>query len=218
SNAVRYTQAGGIVVGCRRRAGMLRIEVWDSGIGIPEDQQRNIFAEFHQLSTAEQDRRGGLGLGLAIVERLCRLLDYPIELTSRPGKGSRFVISVPPTAPVKLAEQPAQATADQATGKSVVVIDDDALVLDGMRGVLKGWGCDVVIATSEDAALASLSQAERPPDIIISDYRLGDGKTRFDVIERIRRGFGAPIPAFLLSADTAPPRLREARAGGDNTL
>jgi signal transduction histidine kinase/DNA-binding NarL/FixJ family response regulator len=214
SNAVHYTQAGGIVVGCRRRAGALRIEVWDSGIGIPEDQQRNIFAEFHQLSTAEQDRRGGLGLGLAIVERLCRLLDYPIELTSRPTKGSRFVISVPLTAPVRLAEQAAEATADQAAGKSVVVIDDDALVLDGMRGVLKGWGCDVVIATSEDAALASLSKAERPPDIIISDYRLSGGKTGFDVIERIRRVFGAPIPAFLISGDTAPERLREARASG----
>jgi signal transduction histidine kinase len=214
SNAVRYTQTGGIVVGCRRRAGVLRIEVWDSGIGIPEDQQRNIFAEFRQLSAAGQDRRGGLGLGLAIVERLCRLLDYPIELTSRPDKGSRFVISVPLTAPVALAERPAQAAADQAMGKSVVVIDDDALVLDGMRGVLKGWGCDVVTATCEDAALSALSKAERPPDIIISDYRLNDGKTGFAVIEHIRRAFGAPIPAFLISGDTAPERLREARASG----
>jgi signal transduction histidine kinase/DNA-binding NarL/FixJ family response regulator len=214
SNAVRYTQTGGIVVGCRRRAGVLRIEVWDSGIGIPEDQQRNIFAEFRQLSAAGQDRRGGLGLGLAIVERLCRLLDYPIELTSRPDKGSRFVISVPLTAPVALAERPAQAAVDQAMGKSVVVIDDDALVLDGMRGVLTGWGCDVVTATCEDAALSALSKAERPPDIIISDYRLNDGKTGFDVIEHIRRAFGAPIPAFLISGDTAPERLREARASG----
>ncbi len=83
-----------------------------------------------------------------------------------------------------------------------------------MRGVLKGWGCDVVTAASEDAALAALSKAERPPDIIISDYRLNDGKTGFDVIERIRRTFGAPIPAFLISGDTAPERLREARASG----
>jgi signal transduction histidine kinase/FixJ family two-component response regulator len=214
SNAVRYTHAGGIVVGCRRCAGVLRIEVWDSGIGIPEDQQRNVFAEFHQLSTAEQDRRSGLGLGLAIVERLCRLLDYPIELTSRPGKGSRFVISVPLTAPVKPAEQAPQAAVDQAMGKSVVVIDDNALVLDGMRGVLKGWGCDVVTATCEDAALAALSKGERPPDIIISDYRLNDGRTGIEAIERIRRTFGAPIPAFLISGDTAPERLREARASG----
>jgi CheY-like chemotaxis protein/anti-sigma regulatory factor (Ser/Thr protein kinase) len=214
SNAVRYTQAGGIVVGCRRLAGVLKIEVWDSGIGIPEDQQRNIFGEFHQLSTAKQDRRGGLGLGLAIVDRLCRLLDYPIEVTSRLGRGSRFVISVPLTAPLKLAEHRPQAVVDQVMGKSVVVIDDDALVLDGMRGVLQSWGCSVVTAASEDTALAVLSESERPPDIIISDYRLSDGKTGFDVIECIRRAFGTPIPAFLISGDTAPERLREARASG----
>src|SRR4030095_10958696 len=92
------------------------------------------------------------------------------------------------------------------------VLDDDALVLEGMRGILKSWGCSVVAATSEDTALAALS--ERPPDIIISDYRLEDGKTGFDVIEGIRRAFGTPIPAFLISGDTAPERLREARASG----
>jgi CheY-like chemotaxis protein len=95
----------------------------------------------------------------------------------------------------------------------VVVVDDDALVLDGMRGVLKSWGCSVVTATSGDAALAALSE-QRRPDIIISDYRLRDGKTGFDVIESIRRAFGTSIPAFLISGDTAPERLREARASG----
>jgi CheY-like chemotaxis protein len=214
SNAIRYTATGGIVIGCRRRGGQLRIEVWDSGIGIPEDQQRNIFGEFHQLSTANRDRRGGLGLGLAIVDRLCRLLDHPIELTSIPGKGSRFVISTPLTVPFKAADHPPPAAADQTIGKSVVVIDDDALVLDGMRGVLKSWGCNVVTASTDDAAIKVLSQRSQAPDIIISDYRLGDGKTGFDVIERIRRTFGAPIPAFLISGDTAPERLREASASG----
>jgi CheY-like chemotaxis protein/anti-sigma regulatory factor (Ser/Thr protein kinase) len=214
SNAVRYTQVGGIVVGCRRRAGILQIEVWDSGIGIPEDQQRNIFGEFHRLPAAKQDRGGGLGLGLAIVERLCRLLDCPIELSSKLGRGSRFVVSVPLTTPVMLAEHSSQAAVDQALGKLVVVIDDDPLVLDGMRGVLKNWGCSVVTASSEEAALAALSEGETPPDIIISDYRLSDGKTGFAVIERIRRAFGTPIPAFLISGDTAPEPLREASASG----
>jgi CheY-like chemotaxis protein/anti-sigma regulatory factor (Ser/Thr protein kinase) len=212
SNAVRYTTSGGIVVGCRRRGDLLRIEVWDSGIGIPEDQQHNIFGEFHQLSL-DPNRRGGLGLGLAIVERLCRLLDYPIDITSRVGVGSRFAISLPVTAPREFAEHSAQAAVDQAMGKSVVVIDNDALVLDGMRGVLRSWGCSVVTATSEDAALAALS-GERPPDIIISDYRLSDGKTGFEAIARLRSEFGTPIPAFLISGDTTPERLSEARASG----
>jgi len=117
SNAVRYTQAGGIVVGCRRRAGVLQIEVWDNGIGIAEDQQRNIFGEFHQLQTDHQDRRGGLGLGLAIVDRLCRLLEHPIELASRPGRGSHFAVSVPLAAPLEPAGHPPQAAVDQVAGE-----------------------------------------------------------------------------------------------------
>jgi signal transduction histidine kinase len=214
SNAIRYTSAGGIVVGGRHRADHLRLEVWDSGIGIAGDQQRNVFGEFHQLLTAGRDRRGGLGLGLAIVERLCRLLDYQIELTSVLGKGSRFSISIPLTSPPKLAGSRPHPALDQALGKSVVVIDDDALVLEGMTGVLKSWGCSVVTAHCEDTALEALSESESPPDIIISDYRLRDGKTGFDAIERIRQRFGAPIPAFLISGDTALERLREARESG----
>ena len=92
SNAVRYTEQGGVVVGCRRRAVRVRIDVWDSGIGIPGDQQRNIFGEFYRLGGPDRDGARGLGLGLAIVDRLCRLLDHPIELSSQPGKGSRFSV------------------------------------------------------------------------------------------------------------------------------
>jgi signal transduction histidine kinase len=215
SNAVRYTVQGGIVVGCRRRADVLRIEVWDSGIGIAEDEQRSIFGEFHRLSTGGEDRRGGLGLGLAIVDRLCRLLDCPIEVVSRPGHGSRFAILVPSVIlPRVLPETLPQPHADNAIGKSVVVIDDDRLVLDSMRGLLKAWGCHVVTASSKAGALAALSEDGRSPDIVISDYRLSDGNTGFDVINCIRSALGAPIPAFLISGDTAPERLREARASG----
>ena len=221
SNAVRYTNHGAVVVGCRRRGKALRIEVWDSGIGIPEDQRRNIFGEFYQLGTAGGDRRSGLGLGLAIVDRLCRLLDHPIELASTLGRGSCFSVSVPLIAAPRQAAEPslvAKALADPASGKLVVVIDDDALVLDGMRGVLKSWGCGVVTAASDDAAIAALAGHERPPDLIISDYRLRNGKTGFEAIARLRRAIGAPIPAFLISGDTAPERLRDARASGYHLL
>jgi len=214
SNAVRYTGRGGVVVGCRRRASVLRIEVWDSGIGIPEDQRHNIFDEFYQLSASEQDRRGGLGLGLAIVERLCALLNHSIEVTSRVGKGSRFAVSIPLASPPKVLALSPQPSFELATGKLVVVIDDDSLVLDGMRGVLKNWGCSVVTAMSADAALAALAEHGRPPDLIISDYRLGGGKNGFATIERLRAIFHARIPAFLISGDTAPERLREASASG----
>ena len=216
SNAVRYTERGGVVIGCRHRNGRLRIDVCDSGIGIPEDQRRNIFGEFYQLDGGEKDRRGGLGLGLAIVDRLCGLLGHPIELTSSVGRGSRFSVLVP-SAPAGTAQAPLdvpRALVDSEHGKLVMVIDDDELVRDGTRGLLKSWGCLVVTAESEDAAMAKLADHGRRPDLIISDYHLAQGKAGFELIDRLRRACGAQIPAFLISGDTAPERLREASASG----
>jgi CheY-like chemotaxis protein len=213
---VRYTARGGVIVGCRRRPGVIRLEVWDSGIGIPEDQRRNIFGEFYQLAAREKGRRVGLGLGLAIVERLCRLLDHPIEVTSKLGKGSRFSVLVPLAAAregPELAVSPV-AMADPLRDKLIVVVDDDPLVLDGMRGLLQSWGCRVVAADTDSGALASLACDNGGPDLIISDYRLAGGTTGLDVIDRLCSAFLAPIPAFLITGDTTAERLREARASG----
>jgi signal transduction histidine kinase/CheY-like chemotaxis protein len=217
SNAIRYTARGGVVVGCRWRRHMLRIDVCDSGEGIPEDQQSNIFQEFYQLDSAKPDRRAGLGLGLSIVDRLGRLLEHPVELWSRPGKGSRFSISVPLAAGRPEAEDALPTAApetDRVTGSLIVVIDDDALVLDGMRGILQNWGARVVTATSDAPVLKQLAGKGDQPDLIISDYRLGDGQSGIEVIARLRSVLGAAIPAFLISGDTGPERLREARASG----
>jgi signal transduction histidine kinase/CheY-like chemotaxis protein len=220
SNAVRYTTRGGVVVGCRRRVGLLRIEVWDTGVGIPADQRRNIFGEFYQLAESQRDRHSGLGLGLAIVDRLCGLLDHSIEMDSRLGRGSRFSVSAPLSSPLKSPGHRAapRALADRSRSKLIVVVDDDALVLEGMCGVLTSWGCRVVTASSDSAALASLLECQRPPDLIISDYRLAGGRTGFEAIERLRSAFGAQVPAFLISGDTAPERLREASASGFHLL
>jgi signal transduction histidine kinase/CheY-like chemotaxis protein len=221
SNAVQYTDRGAVVVGCRRRGDHVRIEVWDSGIGIPADQQRNVFGEFFQLGAAEGDRRGGLGLGLAIVDRLCHLLDHPIELASTPGRGSRFFVSVPSVASPSPVAEPSlvpAGVADPVSGKLIVVIDDDQLVLDGMCGVLRSWGCRVVTAASDDAAIASLTEHDQAPDLIISDYRLNNGRTGIEAIARLRDAVGFSIPAFLISGDTAPERLREATASDHHLL
>jgi len=221
SNAVRYTDRGGIVIGCRPRGSSLRIDVCDSGMGIPEDQRRNIFGEFYRLAGPDGDRRGGLGLGLAIVDRLCGLLDHPIEVTSTVGRGSRFSVSVP-SVPAHFARADdsalPRAIAGTGTGKVVMVIDDDPLVRDGMQGLLQSWGYRVTSAESENAALTALAAQARPPDLIISDYRLAHGKTGFEAIGRLHRACGAPIPAFLISGDTAPERLREASASGYHLL
>ncbi len=219
SNAVRYTAGGGVVVGCRRRGEELRIDVCDSGPGISPDQQKSIFGEYYRLA-AEPDRGGGLGLGLAIVDRLGRLLGHAVELDSRRGRGSRFSVSVPLIAGQHgAAEAPAPPTiADPARGKLVVVIDDDALALVGMGGILRSWGCDVMTADSQEAALAQIAGRDRRPDLIISDYRLADGKTGIEAIEHLRAELGASIPAFLISGDTAPERLRETSARGYHLL
>jgi signal transduction histidine kinase/CheY-like chemotaxis protein len=217
SNAVRYTERGGVVVGCRRCGDTLRIDVCDTGIGIPEDQRRSIFGEFYQLEHPGIGRRQGLGLGLAIVDRLCRLLGHQVEVSSQPGRGSRFSVSVPLAAQPRMQTEmvaPASPVADPARGKRVLVIDDDMLVLDGMRGILQRWGCQVETAVSGAAAIASLLENGERPDLIISDSRLSDGQSGIDAIDRLRAALGARIPAFIITGDTAPERLREASAGG----
>jgi len=221
SNALRYTDRGGVLVGGRRRGGAQRIEVWDSGIGIPEDQRGNVFGEFYQLADSARGRRGGLGLGLAIVDRLCRLLDHRLELTSTLGRGSRFSVTLPvAAAPAESVEHSItpKAMLDPASGKLVVVIDDDALVLDAMGGVLRSWGCRVVTAESDSAVLTILAGDDRRPDVVISDFRLGGGKTGIEAIQRLRGAFGAAIPAFLITGDIAPEHLREASANSLHLL
>jgi signal transduction histidine kinase len=221
SNAVRYTTQGGLVIGCRRRGARVRIDVCDSGVGIPEDQQRNVFAEFYRLGGPDRERTGGLGLGLAIVDRLGRLLDHTIGLTSQLGRGTRFSVSIPSAASREKTSEPlllVEPIADIARGKLIVIIDDDEIVLDSLRGLLQGWGCRVVAARSDRAALASIADHDRRPDLIISDYQLANGRTGFEAIEHLRNALGSPIPAFLISGDTAPERLREASASGYHLL
>jgi signal transduction histidine kinase/CheY-like chemotaxis protein len=221
SNAIRYTGKGGVVVGCRRRGATLRIEVWDSGAGIPPDQQRKVFTEFYRVPDRSNGEQGGLGLGLAIVDRLCALLGHSVELASTPGKGSRFSLLVPLVSAADAASEEAAksplALLDASQGKLVVVIDDDPLVLEGMRGLLRSWGAHVVTGNSAEAVLARLPADEHRPDLIISDYQLMNGMTGIEAIARLRGEWG-PIPAFLISGDTAPGRLREARASGHHLL
>ena len=219
SNAVRYTSHGGIVVGCRKRDGWLRIEVWDTGSGIPADQRQKIFGEFYRLSETRQG--AGLGLGLAIVDRLCGLLGHPIELRSRVGKGSRFAISVPSVQPkdqVLGSQSALPVSVDKFEGKLVVVVDDDPLVLDGMSGLLRSWGCRVVTAAADGAAISSVVKQGAVPDLIVSDYHLPDGRTGVDIIGQLRSAFRTDIPAFVISGDINPEPLRDARANGFHLL
>ena len=221
SNAVRFATDGRVVIGCRRRGDELCIEVCDSGPGIPKDRQRDIFGEFTQLDGPHQDLQRGLGLGLAIVDRLCRLLGHRIELASTLGSGSRFSIFVP-LAPRRADIAPPlglpQAGPDLLGGKVALVIEDDATNLESLSGLLASWGCCVVTAATCEEALARFAADKQVPDIIISDYHLANGATGYEVIARLRDRFGQSVPAFLMSGDTSPEALREARASGFQLL
>ena len=214
SNAIRYTDQGGVVVGCRRRGKTAWIEVWDSGVGIPPNERQKIFAEFYRLDSSDHDRQTGLGLGLSIVERLCRLLNHPIEVTSVPGKGSRFRIGVPLTeAASRNMTRPVSATNphDVFAGKLIVIIDDNPLVLDSMRGLLESWGCRVVAGPSSTAAHKSLVEEKCGiPDFVISDDHLEESASGIDAIEVIQRTFGTSIPSLLITSEINPERLRDA--------
>jgi len=214
SNAIRYTDRGRVVVGCRRGNG-LRIEVWDTGRGVPLELQREIFREFVQLGNVERDRAKGLGLGLAIVDRLSKLLDCPVTLRSAPRAGSVFQVSVP------LAERqflPAPGSQDApifATARGLIlVIDDDSVIQSAMGSLLTSWGHEVIAAGSHAEMQDRIATVSRRPDLIICDYRLRDGDNGIVAIKRLQSRYNEHIPAVLITGDTAADRLREAQESG----
>jgi signal transduction histidine kinase len=220
SNAVRYVTYGGVLIGARKRGLYLRIEVWDTGPGIPDDQRQKIFSEFYRVSDPQHDRRG-LGLGLAIVDRLSRLLHHPIDLSSEVGSGSRFSVMVPIVAAPSEPIEPSAAVISAlnlAAEKLVVVIDDDELALEGIAGLLRSWGCRVIAARSVADVLHDPAGDERPPDLVISDFHLSGQHTGIDAINQLRAAFGVDVPAFLVSGDISPSLLHEAQRSGHHLL
>jgi len=216
ANAVRYTQGGGVLIGCRRRDQRVCIQVWDTGIGIAPEQRQAIFQEFYQAGNPERDRRRGLGLGLAIAARLGHLLGCPISVASRPGKGSVFAVEVSrgqktPTPPVRVS---AVGTNDSLRGTYVLVVDDDTLVCAAMQSQLMQWGCEVAVAANRNEAVASLEAFDRLPDALLCDYRLPGAETGIALIRQLREIARHEIPAALISGDTAPGSLRDAKASG----
>ena len=221
ANAVRYTDRGKVVLGARRSAHGVRIEVWDSGRGIPKDKHREIFQEFRQLDNPQRDRRKGLGLGLAIVERLVKLLDHPLELRSQLGKGSMFAVTVPRGRREDFVpgEADGQIVVDRDVANSLIlVVDDEPDVRESMTALLGRWRCEVVAAESCEEMLQKLIYVQRIPDLIVSDYRLKHGENGIDVVARLREEFNAQVPALLVTGDTGIEQLREAEESGLHVL
>ncbi len=213
SNAVRYTDRGKILVGCRRRGSRIVFQVWDTGRGIPPEQQAHVFQEYYQLHNPERDRSKGLGLGLAIVRRLSGLLGCELTLRSQLGRGSCFALAVP-AATHSSASEPSEPAGygSRASGQFVVVVDDELAIREGMSALLARWGYRVVGAGSGDEAIERLADSITRPALIICDYRLRGEENGVAVIERLRSEFNETIPAMLITGDTAPARLAEADA------
>ena len=222
SNALHYTNSGGILIACRKRGANARVEVWDTGIGIALEKQAQVFEEFYQIGNPERDRRNGVGLGLAIVKRIAELLQHPLHLKSQIGKGSRFGIDVPlSTTAAKESGELVLLTDDDETvlfGAVVVIIDDEAEVVAALELLLKQWGCVVITADCSAQAHDKLQCDGIGPDLILSDYRLRGDETGIGVINGLRSTFGEHVPALLVTGDTAAERLRDATASGLDVL
>ncbi|MEA2926290.1 MAG: hypothetical protein QOE78_1154 [Alphaproteobacteria bacterium] len=219
SNAIKYTPRGRVLVGCRRRRRRLRIDVYDTGLGIPSSKKRAIFQEFHRLDQGAKVARG-LGLGLSIVERIARVLDCKIGVVSTVGRGSHFSVEAPLSAavPVKQHQRMArEVDRIQLSGITVLCIDNDLTILDGMETLLGGWGCRVLKAPDLATAIAVTGEAKISPDGLLVDYHLDDG-SGITTIKELRRRFGAGLTAILITADRSPQVREEARVNGVQVL
>jgi Na+/proline symporter/CheY-like chemotaxis protein len=202
SNAVKYTQHGRVLVGCRRRYGRLRLDVYDTGLGIPASKRGAIFMEFHRLDTGAKVARG-LGLGLSIVERIARVLDCNVEVDSTVGRGSHFSVAVPlaPAMPSALEQvPPARVDLGRLSDMVVLCIDNEPKILDGMESLLSGWGCTVIKAPDLTSAITLVRAAGKRPSGLLVDYHLDDGNG-VDAIVELRGLCTAELPAILITAD-----------------
>jgi|GEM_PF-1850983 len=220
SNAVRYTSAGKILVGCRRNAARLQLQVWDTGAGIAPDHQKAIFEEFYQASNPGRDREQGLGLGLAIVQRLASLLQVPLQLTSQLSRGSVFSIELARACELqstqnnyednnKDSNEDSNEGRRMLEGSLIALVDDEILILNATSLLMKQWGCSVISATSGAELFELLALSPQVPDALVCDHRLGNSETGVDIIAILRDEFNTDIPAILITGDTSRDQIQK---------
>jgi signal transduction histidine kinase/CheY-like chemotaxis protein len=218
SNALRYTQAGKVLLGARRAGSQIVIQVWDTGSGIPLEYQGLVFEEFRRFGP-ETER--GLGLGLSIVDRISRILDHPVTFRSRPGHGTGFSVRVPRGKQAE-AVPPVSATAPRALPNLeqavVLCVDDQVTVLDSMRALLEGWSCRVLLARGLVEAVALASAESAKPELLIVDFHLDQSGDGIDCVDALRRAYDAHLPAVLVTADRSETVRIRAFAHGISVL
>ncbi|HYS49397.1 MAG TPA: hybrid sensor histidine kinase/response regulator [Xanthobacteraceae bacterium] len=212
SNAVKYTPHGRVLVGCRHRGARLRIDVYDTGVGIPHSKRRTIFREFQRLDQGAKIARG-LGLGLSIVERIARVLGHKLDLESTVGRGSHFSAEVPvaPALPSEMPRAAKRVDPGRLADMTVLCIDNEPKILDGMETLLGGWGCRVLKAADLHAAQAAVAEAKARPNGLLVDYHLNEGNG-IDAVVQLRWQLGGELPAILITADRSPRVREDARA------
>ena len=213
-NAVKYTASGRLVLGCRRAGSEVRVQVWDTGVGIVADKLEAIFGEFYQIDNPNRDRSRGLGMGLSIVDRLATALGCRVAVRSRPGFGSMFEIALPLTGRCSASSPQPAAAIPPGPGGLVVVIEDDTLVAEALETLLAGWGWPAVIAAGAEQALERLRADGGTPALLIVDYRLAAGWTGLDAVAWLRERLGTPVPAVLVSGESSEEELGRIRAAG----
>ncbi len=214
TNAFRYAK-GRVLLGVRREKNHLRLEVWDRGPGIPHDKLKVIFEEFKRLDSHQTRAEKGLGLGLAIADGFCRVLDHRLEVRSWLGKGSVFSVRVPLARCAASAVAPrSQTTAGQSlNGALVWCIDNEESILTGMQSLLTRWGCQVALARNRDECRALL-EAGKIPELVLADYHLDDGETGLALMAKLRARLGRPVPGVVISADARQELRDEVHAVG----
>jgi len=220
-NAIRYTSEGGVIALARTRHNRTSLEVWDTGVGVTSDQLPQIFNEFYQVENQGRDRSKGLGMGLSIVKRLVLLLGYELEVTSTLGRGSVFRVLLPPTQFEEMQSMVLGADtlpSPPDDDRTVLVIDDELAVRAGMNELLQGWGFTVLLAGTIDEARAAVLCHNGLIDVVVSDLRLANSEDGLQAIDEVRRTYGAPLPAILITGDTSPDEVKRAHASGHPVL
>ncbi|QDB99704.1 hybrid sensor histidine kinase/response regulator [Mesorhizobium sp. 8] len=221
SNALRYTRTGGVLVGTRQRGGIIRIDVADTGCGIPDEQREAVFEEFSRgkAPPGAELAGGGLGLGLAIVRRMAGALGHPVTFSSRVGRGTIFHVDVPLAFNAVVEPSPTPAEAERAPGyglfgTKVLLVENDIDVLNAMGSLLERWRCEVRTATSTGEALETLGDTDWVPDIVIADQHLDNGDLGILTVAEARNYLGRDVPALIVTADPSQAVIAAARAAG----
>jgi len=217
SNAIKYTQKGSVIITTRIRGNFIRIEVRDSGIGIADDQKNAIFQEFYQIPNRGIVASKSLGIGLSIVHRLSTLLNHELEVISKLGRGSTFILMVPLIKTESKANTSRLRVAcniETFNGNRVLIIDDDVLILRSMSSLLTHWGCNVTAVTSGKEACTIILPETPKPDIIIADYKLQDGETGIDAIKMIKRMLNIAVPTLIVTGDTSEATISQIKSNG----